>query len=124
MQRVVETMDAYTQRGITEQEAAELDMQFHELLYQASDHKRLYDCWVNLRRQIHSLLLSRNVANADFRVITVSSHQVILDALCARDEPRAIALIEDHLRGSYERVIGSMHEPDGHQAGAIIVPAR
>jgi len=124
MQRVVETMDAYTHRGITEQEAAELDMQFHELLYQASDHTRLYDCWVNLQRQIHILLLSRNVANADFRVITVSSHQVILDALRARDEPRAVALIEDHLRGSYERVIGSMHEPDGHKAEAIIVPAR
>ncbi|MDQ6604411.1 MAG: GntR family transcriptional regulator [Chloroflexota bacterium] len=110
MQRVVETMDAYTERGITEQEAAELDMQFHELLYQASDHKRLYDCWVNLRRQIHILLLSRNVANADFRVITGSAHQVILDALCERDEARAVALIEDHLRGSYERVIGSLHD--------------
>ncbi len=110
MQRVVETMDAYTERGITEQEAAELDMQFHELLYQASDHKRLYDCWVNLRRQIHILLLSRNVANADFRVITGSAHQVILDALCERDEAHAVALIEDHLRGSYERVIGSLHD--------------
>ena len=63
--------------------------QFHELLYQASDHKRLYDCWVNLRRQIHILLLSRNVANADYRVITVSAHQVILDALRERDEERA-----------------------------------
>lgn len=110
MQQVVRTMNAYAERGITEQEAAELDMQFHELLYQASDHTRLYDCWVNLRRQIHILLLSRNVANADFRVITGSAHQVILDALCERDEARAVELIEDHLRGSYERVIGSLHD--------------
>jgi DNA-binding GntR family transcriptional regulator len=110
MRQIVETMNAYTARGITEQEAAELDVQFHELLYQASDHKRLYDCWVNLRRQIHILLLSRNVANADFRIITGSAHEIILDALEERDETRAIDLIEDHLRGSYERVIGSMND--------------
>ncbi len=119
MQQVIDTMAAYTERGITEQEAAELDVQFHELLYQASDHKRLYDCWMNLRRQIHILLLSRNVADADYRVITVSAHQIILDALRDRDEERAIALIEDHLRGSYERVIGSVHEAEDHVAGAF-----
>lgn len=117
MQQVIDTMSAYSARGITEQEAAELDMQFHELLYQASDHKRLYECWVNLRRQIHILLLSRNVADSDFRVITVSSHAVILDALRDHDEERSMELIEDHLRGSYERVIGSMRiSEDGHRA--------
>jgi len=124
MRQVVETMHAYTERGITEQEAAELDVQFHELLYQASDHTRLYDCWVSLRRQIHILLLSRNVANADFRVITGSAHAVILDALEDRDEARAIGLIEDHLRGSYERVIGSLHDPvvGSRQSGAKDTP--
>src|ERR1700712_576510 len=30
MQQIVDTMDTYTARGITEQEAAELDVQFHE----------------------------------------------------------------------------------------------
>jgi DNA-binding GntR family transcriptional regulator len=124
MQQVIDTMAACTERGITEQEAAELDVEFHEMLYQASDHKRLYDCWVNLRRQIHILLLSRNVADADYRVVTVSSHQVILDALRERDAARGGALIEDHLRGSYERVTGSMHEPDGHRAETPLMPIR
>jgi DNA-binding GntR family transcriptional regulator len=116
MQRVVDTMTAYSARGITVPEAAELDIQFHELLYSSSGHRRLYACWGNLRRQIHILLLSRNVANADYRVITGSAHQVILDALRERDEPRGLALIEDHLRGSYERVLGSMHETEGDYA--------
>jgi DNA-binding GntR family transcriptional regulator len=124
MQQVIGTMAASTERGITEQEAAELDVQFHELLYQASNHTRLYDCWLNLRRQIHILLLSRNVADADYRVITVSAHQVVLDALRERDEERAIALIEDHLRGSYERVIGSMHEADDHPTNVVLGPIR
>jgi len=113
LQRIVDTMTAYTERGITEQEAAELDVEFHELLYQASDHRRLYECWVNLRRQIHILLLSRNVANADFRTITGTAHQLILDALRGGDEAVAVAVIEDHLRGSYERVVGSMDAAGG-----------
>jgi DNA-binding GntR family transcriptional regulator len=124
MQQVIGAMAASTERGITEQEAAELDVQFHELLYQASNHGRLYDCWVNLRRQIHILLLSRNVADPDYRVITVSAHQVVLDALRERDEERAIAVIEDHLRGSYERAIGSMREADDHPSDVVIGPVR
>jgi len=121
MQRVVDTMAAYTARGITVPEAAELDIQFHELLYSASGHRRLYACWGNLRRQIHILLLSRNVANADYRIITGSAHQVILDALRARDEAQGLAMIEDHLRGSYERVIGSMRETDGEHSPELVV---
>lgn len=115
MQRVIDAMAVCTERGITEQEAAELDIRFHDVLYQASDHKRLYDSWMNLQRQIHILLLSRNVADADYRIITVSSHQIILDALRDRDEARAVALIEDHLRGSYERVVGAMRAVAGHE---------
>ncbi len=115
MQEVVETMEAYTERGITEQEAAELDVQFHELLYRASAHRRLHEGWVNLRRQIHILLLSRNVVNADFRVITGSAHRIILEALRDRDGALARALIDDHLRGSYERVIASLHLVAGEE---------
>jgi DNA-binding GntR family transcriptional regulator len=110
MQQIVDTMDNYTARGITEQEAAELDVQFHELLYLASAHRRLHECWVNMRRQIHILLLSRNVANADFRIMTGSAHQVILDALRNHDEALARELIDDHLRGSYDRVIAALDD--------------
>lgn len=113
MQQIVDTMNDYTARGITEQEAAELDVQFHELLYLASAHRRLHECWVNMRRQIHILLLSRNVANADFRVMTSSAHQIILDALQNHDETRARELIDDHLRGSYDRVITALDNAAG-----------
>ncbi len=113
MQRIVDIMAAYSARGITEQEAAELDVQFHELLYLASAHCRLHECWIAMRRQIHILLLSRNVANADYRVITAQAHQLILDALRDRDSTTARELIDDHLRGSYERVLASLHEATG-----------
>lgn len=105
MQGVVDTMAALGERGITEQEAAELDVRFHDLIYRASRHRRLYDAWANLRPQIHIVLLNRNVAHDDFREYLVRSHQQILDAIRDRDEERAIAILDDHLHGSYGRVV-------------------
>ncbi len=107
LQAIVDAIAAALTRGINEQEAAELDIQFHDLIYRAANHRRLYECWKNLRPQIHIVLLNRNVAAADFREYIFSSHQAIADALRQRDEDQAIALIADHLRGSYERIVMS-----------------
>jgi DNA-binding GntR family transcriptional regulator len=105
MQGVVDTMAALGGEGVTEQDAAELDVRFHDLIYAAGNHRRLYEAWASLRPQIHVVLLSRNVADDDFRDYLVWSHQAILDALRERDEGRALAILDDHLKGSYERVV-------------------
>ena len=110
MQTIVNTMAVYVQRGITEQEAAELDIRFHDLIYQASNHQRLYESWANLRPQIHVLLLTRNVASADFRASLAPGHQVILDGLRDRDEARLTTEIEKHLRFGYDRVVNSYEQ--------------
>jgi DNA-binding GntR family transcriptional regulator len=65
-----------------------------------------------LRAQIYIFLLSRNVANPDFRVVTVQSHCDLLDVLRSRDETRAMQEIESHLLGAYERVIQSYRGAD------------
>lgn len=105
MQAVVDDMARRCDRGITEQEAAELDIRFHELIYRGSAHGRLQEAWANLRPQIHIILLSRNVAHEDFRDYLVGSHQAILDAMRARDEAAALEILDDHMRGAYERVV-------------------
>lgn len=105
MQAVVNEIARETARGITEKRAAELDICFHDLIYQAAHHRRLYDCWATLRPQIHILFLNRNVANPDFRDYAVASHQEIVDALRSRDAHYAVRVIEEHLRGSYERIV-------------------
>jgi DNA-binding GntR family transcriptional regulator len=115
MQGVVDAMANAAERGIAEPEAAELDVRFHDLIYRASNHRRLSEAWANLRPQIHIVLLNRNVAHADFREYLVRSHQAILDALRARDEAAALALLDEHMRGSYERVVvayGQRSKPD------------
>jgi DNA-binding GntR family transcriptional regulator len=107
MQAVIDDMAASSERGVTEQEAAELDLRFHDLIYAAAEHRRLRECWTNLRPQIHILLLNRNVAHEDFRELLITSHQIILDAICDKDELAALAILDDHLHGSYERVATS-----------------
>jgi DNA-binding GntR family transcriptional regulator len=116
IQSVVDTMAAHIQQeGITEQEAAELDLRFHDSLYQASRHQRLLNIWTTLRPQIYVFLLSRNVANPDFRESVVRGHQQILDAVKAREVDRAQSLIEGHLDFAYTRVIGSYSQGSDDQ---------
>jgi DNA-binding GntR family transcriptional regulator len=110
LQAVVNVMAAHSVDSITEPEAAELDLRFHETIYLAADHRRLIEVWSSLRPQIHILLLTRNVVNADFREGLVKGHQMILDAIVDKDEPLALALTDAHLKASYERVSRSYAE--------------
>ena len=110
MQEVVNEMQAALNRGITTQEAARLDIRFHELIYEASHHKRLLNVWATLRPQIHIFLLSRNVVNKDFRDVLVSDHQRLHDLMRAGDEAQALTMLQAHLKGAYERVFKSHSE--------------
>jgi DNA-binding GntR family transcriptional regulator len=117
LQSVVDEIADAVGRGISEQEAAELDLRFHDQIYQAANHRRLVESWLTLRPQIYFVFLNRNVANPDFRDYVVTSHQDILDAIHLRDETLAVRLIEEHLRGSYERIVVS-HDSGHRLAGA------
>lgn len=117
LQGVVDRISELLERGITEQEAAALDLRFHDIVYRSGKHRRLYDTWATLRPQIHVLLLNRNVAHEDFRDLVVSSHQEIADAIRNRDTARAVETTMAHLLGSYERVRQS-HESRHAQSAA------
>ena len=115
LEAVLADFDRALSRDPSEKEIAELDVRFHDLIYQAARHQRLYDCWANLKSQIYIFLLSRNVVDPDFRAVTVKSHAALLDAIRTRDEARSIIEIEEHLRGAYDRVVRtySVAEDDG-----------
>lgn len=88
------------------QEAVEIDMRFHDLIYRAARHTRLYSCWSNLlRSQIHAFVLSCSLVDPGYMAPCVAEHAAIRGALEARDRDRAAELVGDHLRGAYERLI-------------------
>ena len=104
LQGVVDRIAELMERGITEQEAAELDLKFHDIMYRSGRHRRLYDTWATLRPQIHVLLLNRNVAHEDFRDLVVPAHQAIIDAVQSRDRALAVEITMAHLQESYDKV--------------------
>ena len=107
MASIVAEMVASSAVSITPQVAAELDVRFHQALLESTGHKRLIRTWMDLRPQIHLFLLSRTVANPDFREHLVRSHTDILNSIKDRDEARGLAIIDDHLKGAYVRVMNS-----------------
>jgi len=105
MQACVSQMGETILHGSTAgHDTAALDVRFHELLVQSANHTRLYRHWMELRPQIQWLLLARTIY-PDYRDYAVSSHQGILDAIRTKNQILAIDLLEEHMRGSYERVL-------------------
>ncbi len=97
---------------------AEADVAFHDGLYRAAHHDRLYACWSNVRPHIFRFLLTRNIANSDYRTIFEKEHTALADAVANRDAALAAKLTEHHLEGSYQRLVQhyrAMSRPSGER---------
>jgi DNA-binding GntR family transcriptional regulator len=105
-----------SRRPLTEQEAADQDVRFHDAVYRAAHHERLYVAWSSIRSQVYVLLLARNVAGPDFREDTYFGHLELAYLIRARNEERVVKAIEGHLAASYARVLESYAESAGAAA--------
>ncbi len=90
--------------GMGHEEAAALDIRFHDCVFQASNHRRLLGCWSNLRAQIQIFLVGRKLDEKDMRDSLVRGHNDILCAIRERNEQQARILVEAHLRTTYDRI--------------------
>ncbi|HZW31114.1 MAG TPA: FCD domain-containing protein, partial [Isosphaeraceae bacterium] len=89
---------------------ATLDLEFHELLVRAADHRRLLNSWLGLRSQIRLLMVRRNLTDAGAPGPTVRGHKELLAAIRARNEGRAVQLVEKHHQKQYEWLTKSSDE--------------
>src|ERR1700685_35747 len=80
---------------ITERDAARLDVQFHDTIYQAAHHQRLCSAWEQIRLPTYWFMLSRNVASPDWREGTVKGHAEILKVIRSGDERAAAGMITE-----------------------------
>jgi len=103
--RSLAEMPAGFSRRITERDAAMLDVQFHDSIYQAAHHQRLSSAWEQIRLPAYWFLLSRNVASPDWREGTVKGHAEILRVIRTGDETAAVELIKEHVSFAYERIL-------------------
>lgn len=98
--------------GITEQDAARLDVEFHDAIFRAAHYDRLYTSWSAIWMQVYWFLCSRNIVNADWRVATVAGHQEILDLIRAGKEKPATSAIRLHISSAYSRIIAQRTAED------------
>jgi DNA-binding GntR family transcriptional regulator len=124
LQRMQAVIDGYSKtltRRVSDADAAEADLRFHDLVYDAARHKRLLRLWQDIRPQVYVFLLGRTyVRTREFRDIMVRGHGAIMSVISSGDEERAAELAAEHVRASYVRVLSGFTESespetDGHQ---------
>jgi len=111
-----ERIDAFAQldTSTTLHEAAETDLQFHDVVYRASGHRRVLRLWHDLRPQVYIFMLARTyVQDADFAEIMVLSHAMLLAAIQNRDERLVRRVAVEHVETSYGRVLAGFEDLDG-----------
>jgi DNA-binding GntR family transcriptional regulator len=88
---------------------ATLDLRFHEILIEATGHRRLLQFWTNLRTQIWMFIRETRLGGLRPAGSTIEIHRAILDAIRAGDAPEA------------ERVARSHSELSGRQLEAHLI---
>jgi DNA-binding GntR family transcriptional regulator len=79
----------------------ELDVAFHDLVYRAARHSRLYLAWSTLRPQIETFLHTRSTDTQDYFAKALHEHVALLEIIRSREPKRAVKMIDDHLRTAY-----------------------
>lgn len=90
--------------SMTRRRVAELDIDFHDALFRAAHHARLYRTWESLRSQIFVFLLLRDGLPSDYLTSWYRHHSQLLELVRAGDRPGAELAIEEHLDGAYARL--------------------
>lgn len=107
MRKILNRMDSALERQDLV-ELSQLDTGFHDRIYEASRHDRLYRSWADLRSQVTLFLISRNTTAVTSRDIVVGEHEALLEALTAKDTALLVRLTDEHLLGAYERLRDAM----------------
>jgi DNA-binding GntR family transcriptional regulator len=92
---------------LTRTAVANLDVEFHDAVFRAAHHDRLYRAWTALRSQISLFLLQRGALREDFATTWRDDHEEFLDVLRTRKRARAIKQVEGHIEGTYRRVLAA-----------------
>jgi len=84
---------------------AALDVDFHDAIFLAAHHDRLYRAWLGLRSQIFLYLTNRGALRQDYATTWRGDHEELLSILRRRKCPPALRFVEAHIEGSYQRAL-------------------
>lgn len=90
---------------------AQLDVDFHDLVYRVARNRRLYDVWGVLRHHAFRFLVSRNLLNPDYILTSVPEHAQLVTYIAQGDLALAEPLVARHLEGAYTRLLAAATSP-------------
>jgi DNA-binding GntR family transcriptional regulator len=108
---IVEHMRAASASGADET-LARLDIDFHDAVYRAAHHERLYAAWSTIRSQVALALLRRRVANKDYPGLVVDEHAALAALIIDRNADEAETQIAAHIEGACSRLLAAYDNPD------------
>ena len=114
--RIVDRMADMARRDYTQEEATDVDLEFHHALVTISCHKRVLALWEELSAQTRLLLLTHRLKHPmDLKDLGVEYHRRVFEAVRERDTERAAKELHKHLRASFDGIVGSVEaiEPKG-----------
>lgn len=88
---------------------AEADVAFHEVIYQASDNRRLNQVLNNLREQIYRYRVEY-LKDEETRNLLVKEHEELYEAIRARDAVLAQEISFRHIENQREAIVRSIRE--------------
>ena len=104
LERIVEQMFAAANDG-DKQAIFELDVKFHSLLWDLSNHAILIEVVSSLRSRISRFLAEANDRVSPIALMQhVATHRELVDVLKQRDIPKAKAAMTEHILNSRERI--------------------
>ncbi len=92
---------------------AALDVAFHDAIFLAAHHERLYQAWLGLRSQIFLYLTKSGALRPDYATTWRDDHQELLSVLERRKRAAAVKLVEGHIEGSYQRALTAAATANG-----------
>jgi DNA-binding GntR family transcriptional regulator len=108
---VLEQFDQLPQ-PLTRSMVAGLDVAFHDAVFRAAHHERLYRAWLTLRSQMFLYLVHRGALRHDYAHSWLKDHEDFLEVLMRRKPGNAVKMVEGHIEGTYQRVL------EAHRANA------
>lgn len=95
-----------------EHRLTQLDIAFHDAVYEAAKHDRLTNAWGTIRSQMLLFLLTRAKANQDYLTIAVAEHTELLELIESGDAAKAREAIQAHASGAYDRLVQTYSSED------------
>ncbi len=106
LDHIVDDMAKRRAAGYTQNQATDLDLEFHHVLCKISGHVRVLSAWEDLRAQVRLLILTHRIEQPlDFREIAEKWHRQVANEIRQRDLTIAQKTLDTHLAASFESVV-------------------